>query len=43
MPTTEMYTRMLNIFLPIRNSLVGRTLSVDEMANILNSMAYSKI
>jgi uncharacterized protein YfbU (UPF0304 family) len=42
MQTMGMYKRMLNIFLPIRSSIVGRTLSIDEMAEILNSMAYPK-
>jgi len=42
LPTTGMYKRMLSIFLPIRKNLVGRTLSIDEMTEILNSMANPK-
>jgi uncharacterized protein len=36
-PTLESYGRMLKIFEPIRKNLIGRRLSVDELATILNS------
>lgn len=40
-PTLEAYGRMLQVFEPIRKTLVGRRLSVDELVAILNSQRAS--
>ncbi|EPP3876560.1 YfbU family protein [Pseudomonas aeruginosa] len=40
-PTIESYGRMLRVFEPIRQTLVGRRLNVDELAAILNSRRAS--
>ena len=34
-PTLQRYSRMLSVFEPIRKTLIGRRLSVDELASIL--------
>lgn len=36
-PTLEGYGRMIQVFEPIRKTLIGRRLSVDELVSILNS------
>jgi uncharacterized protein YfbU (UPF0304 family) len=36
-PTLEIYSRMLRVFQPIRQTLIGRGLSVDDLIAILNS------
>jgi uncharacterized protein YfbU (UPF0304 family) len=40
-PTLERYGRMLQAFEPIRKTLIGRRLSVDELVTILNSSRAS--
>jgi uncharacterized protein YfbU (UPF0304 family) len=40
-PTLEPYGRMLRAFEPIRKTLIGRRLSVDELVTILNSRRAS--
>jgi uncharacterized protein YfbU (UPF0304 family) len=35
-PTLQRYSRMLKVFEPIRKALIGRRLSMDELAAILN-------
>jgi uncharacterized protein YfbU (UPF0304 family) len=40
-PALEGYGRMLQVFEPIRKTLVGRGLSVDELVSILNSRRAS--
>lgn len=39
-PTIEGYGRMLRVFEPIRKTLVGRGLSVDELISLLNSQKW---
>ena len=39
-PTNDIYHRMLKVFLPIKETLNRRSLSVKEIADILNSMKY---
>lgn len=40
-PTLETYGKMLRVFEPIRKTLIGRGLSVDELVSILNSREAS--
>lgn len=40
-PTLERYARMLRVFAPMREILVGRRLSVDELVLLLNSRRAS--
>ena len=40
-PTLESYGRMLRVFEPIRQTLIGRRLSVNELAAILNGRRAS--
>jgi len=37
-PTIERYSKMLRVFEPIRATLIGRRLSVNELVSILNRM-----
>lgn len=36
-PSLGRYSKMLSVFLPIRENLIGRGLSVDEIVNIVNA------
>ena len=40
-PTTDTYNRMLTVFLPIRATLIGKSLSASEIVSILKERTYS--